>query len=115
MNLRYYCNTCAYIYVIESSVSASSLDGSLPMFRWRAAFQACPSCEHVREAGYQDWPLPNRFASQISQASKTQLKKRDDVLSAEAQMSNAPKTKGKPGGRNPFAMVCDTPAACSVV
>lgn len=22
MNLRYYCNTCAYIYVIESSVRA---------------------------------------------------------------------------------------------
>ena len=32
---------------------------------------------------------------QISKASKTQLKKRDDVLSAEAQMSNAPKTKGE--------------------
>mmetsp|Transcript_16199 Transcript_16199/g.48535 ORF Transcript_16199/g.48535 Transcript_16199/m.48535 type:complete len:108 (-) Transcript_16199:1221-1544(-) len=48
LNLRYYCNTCAYIYVIESSISRSS---------------------------------------------KTQLKQRDDVLSAEAQMSNAPKTK----------------------
>lgn len=31
---------------------------------------------------------------QISRSSKTQLKQRDDVLSAEAQMSNAPKTKG---------------------
>jgi hypothetical protein len=33
--------------------------------------------------------------AQITRASKTEVKKEDDVLSADAQMSNAPKTQGK--------------------
>lgn len=47
-NLRFFCNTCAYLYRIDKS---------------------------------------------ITRASKTEVKKEDDVLSADAQMSNAPKTQ----------------------